>query len=94
MNPRRLLLLAPGGHLPMARNHPRGRVDAAVGPSNVAMLRQRSGYAARILHGATPAVAPIEAPTKVELVIKLKTAQTPGIQMPRSLLLRADEVVD
>jgi putative ABC transport system substrate-binding protein len=58
------------------------------------MYRQGASHIDRILKGATPAQLPIEQPTKFELVINTRTARALGIAFPRSLLLRADEVVD
>ncbi len=58
------------------------------------MYRQGASHIDRILRGAKPAELPIEQPTKFELVISARTARALGLVLPRSLLLRADEVVD
>ena len=59
-------------------------------------VRQRAQavFVGKILRGAKPADLPVERPTKIELVINRKTAQALGVTIPRSLPLRADEVLE
>ena len=67
---------------------------ASYGPDRVAIYPLAAGYVQRILMGEKPANLPVQAPTKYELAINLKTAKTLGLDVPTSLLARANEVIE
>jgi len=83
-------------HLPAICEQREFVVDGCLmtyGPSFEAMYRRAAYYVDRILQGAKPSDLPVERPTKFELVLNLKTAQTLSLTIPPALLFQADEVI-
>jgi putative ABC transport system substrate-binding protein len=64
------------------------------GADNITMYRQAAAYVGKILRGAKPADLPVEQPSKFEFAVNLKTAKAIGVELPTSILLRADKVIE
>ncbi len=77
----------------MARAFAEAGGAIAYGPDQTSTNERSAGFVAKILNGAKPAELPVERPTKVQLVVNLKTAKALGLTVPESVLYRADEVI-
>jgi putative tryptophan/tyrosine transport system substrate-binding protein len=95
---RKLIIDAAARHrLPAIYPIPTFTIDgglASYGVDIPDLYRRSAGYVDRILRGAKPADLPVQSPVKFDLTINAKTAQAQGITVPRSLLVRADRVIE
>jgi len=96
-NRTRISILAVGARLPTMHGH-REYVEAgglmSYGHNNPDQFRRAADFVDKILHGAKPADIPVEQPTKFDLIINLTTAKALGLDIPATLLARADEVIE
>jgi putative tryptophan/tyrosine transport system substrate-binding protein len=92
-----LLALAREARLPVVCEWPdMARLGCSIGygPSQQELRRRVADFVGKIFQGAAPSALPIEAPNRFELAINLKATRSLGIEVPQSLLLRADEVIE
>jgi putative ABC transport system substrate-binding protein len=92
-----IVALAARYRLPAVYNGRNFVIDGGLicyGPDYVDEFRRAAGYVDRILKGEKPADLPVQAPTKYEVVVNLKTAKALGIVVPQAVLARADEVIE
>jgi putative ABC transport system substrate-binding protein len=93
----RLIELANKNRLPSmceASSWTRASCLMSYGPDQTYQWRRAATFVDSILKGANPGDLPVEQPTKLELVVNLKTAKALGVTIPQSILLRADEVIE
>jgi len=92
-----IIMLAAWHKLPAVYGN-RNNVDRGglifYGPNRIDQFRRAAGYVDRVLKGEKPGDLPIQAPTKYDLVINLKTAKALDLELPASLIARADEVIE
>jgi putative ABC transport system substrate-binding protein len=98
LSPRsQIVLLASRNRLPVVyglREFAEAGGLMSYGPNIADQFRRAAIYVDKILRGAKPGDLPVEQPTKLDLVINLKTAKALGLAIPPSLLLRADQVIE
>jgi putative tryptophan/tyrosine transport system substrate-binding protein len=92
-----IIALAARHRLPAGYNLPLFAKDGGLisyGADSIDPYRRAAGYVDRVLKGEKPADLPVQAPTKYELIINLKAAKALGLDLPASVLARADEVIE
>jgi ABC-type uncharacterized transport system substrate-binding protein len=96
-NRARIHTLAMGARLPAiynAKEHVEAGGLMSYGPNFPELYRRAADYVDKILRGAKPADIPVEQPTKFDLVVNLTTAKALGLEVPVTLIARADEVIE